>query len=340
VASPGSSLSPATLQELAAVRAQPERLLGQRWVAREALERWERAVEEHVCSYATRAPIPLLTDLVLDFSEVTAALRDCRSPRAQRHLLHLLSRIAGIVAVVVDDLGSTHEARAWMHSSRVMAGETGDRGLLAWTYAREGFLLLHYDRPPALAATLARTASAIAESAPCAALVMAHAVEARAMSRLDADAAAMTSLRLARDTFDRLSEPAERGVFGWSLQQLTFSEGKTLTSLGRTHEALAAQDRALAMFSKQEILDPALVSLDRAQTLIRAGDLVCGCRLGTQTLRELAPAYRTPLVASWADDALRVIPPARRGSDDVREFQAVRDRFLVHSTTLTGEPAR
>lgn len=309
-------------------------------MAPEALERWERAVEEHVRSYATRAPSPLLTDLVLDFTEVTAVLRDCRSPRAQRHLLDILSRIAGIVAVVVDDLGSTHEARAWMHSARVMAEETGDRGFLAWTYAREGFFLLHYDRPPELAATLARTATAIAESRPCAALVMASAVEARAMARLDVDGVAMMSLRRARDTFDRLPEPAERGVFGWSLQQLTFSEGKTLTSLGRTQEALAAQDRALAMFSKQEILDPALVSLDRAQTLIRAGDLACGCRVGTQTLRELAPAYRTPLVASWADDALRAIPPERRDSSDVREFQAIRDRFLVHSTTLTGEPAR
>jgi tetratricopeptide (TPR) repeat protein len=169
---------------------------------------------------------------------------------------------------------------------------------------------------------------------------MASTVEARAMARLEADVAAMTALRRARDAFERAPEPARRGIFGWSLQQLTFSEGRTLTSLGRTQEALAAQDQALRMFSKQEALDPALVSLDRAQAVIRTGDVVDGCRMGTQTLLALPSAYRTPLVASWADDALRAIPPARRHSAEVREFQSARDGFLVYPTTLTGEPAR
>jgi hypothetical protein len=137
---------------------------------------------------------------------------------------------------------------------------------------------------------------------------MAPTVEARAMARLDADSAAMTALHNASNMFERVPDSAQAGLFGWSLQQLMFSEGRTLTTLGRTREALATQDRALTMFKKQEILDPALVTLDRTQALIRSGDVTEGCRLGVRTLQELAPAYRTPLVASWADDALRAIP--------------------------------
>jgi hypothetical protein len=94
------------------------------------------------------------------------------------------------------------------------------------------------------------------------------------------------------------------------------------------------------MFKKQEILDPALVTLDRTQALIRSGGVTEGCRLGVRTLQQLAPAYCTPLVASWADDALRAIPQVRRDSADVREFQLIRDGLLGHSTTFTGEPAR
>jgi DNA-binding transcriptional regulator YiaG len=336
----GSSLSLSVLQDLAMVRAQAERLLGQRALAPAALERWDSAVDEHVRSYATRPSAPLLGDLLLDFTDVTAALKDCRSPGTQRHLLHILSRIAGVVAVVVDDLGSTHEARAWMHSARMIARETGDREFQAWTYAREGFFLLHYDRPPEIAVTLARSAIAIAGSRPCASAVMATTVEARAMARLEVDGAAMSALRNASDMLERTPGSAQRGLFGWSLQQLTFSEGRTLTTLGRTQEALAAQDRALTMFSKQEVLDPALVTLDRAQALIRSGDVTEGCRMGTQTLRELTPAYCTPLVASWADDALRAIPHARRDSSEAREFQLSRHGLPGHSTTFTGDPAR
>jgi transcriptional regulator with XRE-family HTH domain len=210
----GSSPSLSVLLDLATVRARAERLVEQRVVAPGALERWEAAVDEHVHSYATRPSIPLLGDLLLDFSDVTAAMKDCRSPGTQRHLLHILSRIAGIVAVVVDDLGSTHEARAWMHSARVMAQEIEDKWFQAWTYAREGFFLLHYDRPPEIAVTLSRNATAIADSALCAAVVMAPTVEARAMARLEADSAAMTALHNASNMFERVPDSAQDGLFG------------------------------------------------------------------------------------------------------------------------------
>lgn len=68
------ALSLPVLQDLAAVRVQAERLLGQRAVAPTALERWECAVDEHVGSYATRPPVLLLGDLLLDFTDVTATL--------------------------------------------------------------------------------------------------------------------------------------------------------------------------------------------------------------------------------------------------------------------------
>jgi hypothetical protein len=111
------------------------------------------------------------------------------------------------------------------------------------------------------------------------------------------------------------------GIFGWSFPQLRFSAGKALTNLGATRLALQAQDEALGLFPPNEILDPALVRLDRAQALIRAGDMTEGCRLGEEVLRGLPPGYQSPLLASWADDVLRAIPAEQRGATDAEAFR-------------------
>jgi hypothetical protein len=68
--------------------------------------------------------------------------------------------------------------------------------------------------------------------------------------------------------------------------------------------------------------------LDRAQALIRAGDLTQGCRLGEEVLRGLPPGYQSPLLASWADDALRAIPAKQRGATDTEAFGEARQRVL------------
>jgi tetratricopeptide (TPR) repeat protein len=156
---------------------------------------------------------------------------------------------------------------------------------------------------------------------------MAPTVRARALARLGIEPAALAALRQADEAFERVDNPAV-GIFGWNLPQLRFSAGKTLTNLGATRLALQAQDQALGLFPPNEILDPALVRLDRAQALIRAGDLSEGCRLGEEILRGLPPGYQSPLLASWADDALRAIPAEQRGATDAEGFRQARQHVL------------
>ena len=324
----GAGLSVSQLEAVDAARGRAEETLTHGTVSKAALERWERGVAEHLYGYATRAPLPLLGEVLLDVTDVQELLAECRSPRAQRSLIRVLGRLCGIAGVLVDDLGATREARSWLRTTRVAADEVGDRGLHAWAYAREAFFLLHYNRLGAGAVELARTAATVAGTRPCAAYVMAPTVEARALAMLGADRDAVRALNRATDAFEHVAGTPQRGLFGWSRQQLVFSEGRTLTTLGHTREAIASQDLALRMFPPGEILDPALVNLDRAQALIRSGDLTEGCRMGAQVLRDLPPAYRSPLIASWSDDALGAIPAAHRDSPAARDFQLVRDVLL------------
>lgn len=92
-------------------------------------------------------------------------------------------------------------------------------------------------------------------------------MRARALARLGIEPAALEALRQADEALERVDTPSV-GIFGWSFPQLRPGAGKTLTNLGATRLALQAQDEALALFPPNEILDPALVRLDRAQALI------------------------------------------------------------------------
>jgi DNA-binding XRE family transcriptional regulator len=291
------------------------------------LEEYERLVEQRALGYATEPPGPFLQDLLPEVDDVAALLDACRSPAAQRRLLHVLAQLAALVSVVANDLGGLQPASDWMRTARLAAFETGDQNLRAWTLAREGFHYLHYSRPASRALQLADAAESAVANSNGSAAVMAPTVRARALARLGIEPAALAALRQADEAFERVDNPAV-GIFGWNLPQLRFSAGKTLTNLGATRLALQAQDQALGLFPPNEILDPALVRLDRAQALIRAGDLSEGCRLGEEILRGLPPGYQSPLLASWADDALRAIPAEQRGATDAEGFRQARQHVL------------
>jgi tetratricopeptide (TPR) repeat protein len=291
------------------------------------LEEYEWLVEQRALGYATEPPGPFLHDLLLEVDDVAALLDACRSPAAQQRLLHVLAQLAALVSVVANDLGGLRAANDWMRTARLAAVETGDQNLRAWTLAREGFHYLHYNRPVSRALQLADAAESAIADCKGSAAVMAPTVRARALARLGIQAAALDALRQADEAFDRVDNPAV-GIFGWSFPQLRFSAGKALTNLGATRLALQAQDEALALFPPNEILDPALVRLDRAQALIRAGDMTEGCRLGEEVLRGLPPGYQSPLLASWADDALRAIPAEQQVATNPEAFREARQHVL------------
>src|SRR5438105_2915953 len=291
------------------------------------LEEYERLVEQRALGYATEPPGPFLHDLLLEVDDVATLLDACRSPAPQQRLLHVLAQLAALVSVVANDLGGLRAASDWMRTARLAAVETGDQNLRAWTLAREGFHYLHYNRPVSRALQLADAAESVVTKSNGSAAVMAPTVRARALARLGVEAAALDALRQADEAFGRVDNPAV-GIFGWSFTQLRFSAGKALTNLGATRLALQAQDDALGLFPSDEILDPALVRLDRAQALIRAGDMTEGCRLGEEVLRGLPPGYQSQLLASWADDALRAIPAEQRGDTDAEAVKEARRHGL------------
>ncbi|WP_239395458.1 hypothetical protein [Frankia sp. CiP3] len=324
----GARLTAPALETLEDLRRETDRLVVPSSRGRMLVDAWESVAEDHSRSYATSPPTTLLRDLLLDVSELRDVLQHFRSSKLTQDLMRVLGQLAAIAGVVTNDLGETHAARGWMRTARLAADEAGDKNLVAWTYAREAFFFLHYSRPPEMAVRLADAAVATAGNAPYAAAVMAPTVEARARARFEDVAGAISALRRAEDAFERVGDPESGGLFGWTLQQLHFSAGKSLTILGQTQLALVAQDQAEAMFPAGEVLDPALVRLDRAQALIRGDEIAEGCRLGVNVLRSLPAEFHSPLIRSWADEAIAAIPEKRRRLAIAREFQEARTLLM------------
>ncbi|MFF3518808.1 hypothetical protein [Streptomyces sp. NPDC002573] len=76
-----------------------------------------------------------------------------------------------MTAIVLHDLGSRRESRAWFATAAGAAAESGDQQLHAWVLAREAMVPLNYGAPRA-AADLAGQARLAAGTRPTAAAVL------------------------------------------------------------------------------------------------------------------------------------------------------------------------
>ncbi|MCK9900613.1 hypothetical protein MXD63_11055 [Frankia sp. Cpl3] len=324
----GNAISVNMWEALELVQRDVEEGLAQSLDSAASPQAWDAVAESHARSYAVSPPVPLMRDILIDISDLQYALGNLRSPQPRRQLVRCLGQLAALIAVLADDMGESRVSRNWMRTCRLAATEAGDRNLAAWSLAREAFFLLHYSESPRRAVELARAAAEHAGSARYAAAVMAPTVEARALAKLGDENGALAAVRRSEDVFGAVGDPESGGVFGWTEQQLWFSAGKSLTTLGMAQLAFEAQDHAIDLFPPAEVLDPALVRLDRAQALIRNGEVTDGCRLGIEILQALPADFRSPLIGSWAHDALLAIPPADRRLAVVRDFGEARRTFL------------
>lgn len=120
--------------------------------------------------------------------------------------------MAGMTAIVLHDLGSRRESRAWFATAARAAAESGDDQLHAWVLAREAMVPLNYGAPKA-AAGLAERARHVAGHRPTAAATLAAAVAARAYA------------------LNHQSEQA-RAVVGWPVVASLGGQGPTLRAPG------------------------------------------------------------------------------------------------------------
>src|SRR5215470_294195 len=145
------------------------------------LDEWEEATAGYGRQYMTVPPLRLLCDVLLDFGDVRRMSERRQSLEFSERLCRLAGRLAGLIGMIMINVGDQRLARSFFRTARTAADETGDRHLRAWVAVREALAPLYYG-DPAEASALARAGAGLAGSNPCVAGVMAPVLEARALA--------------------------------------------------------------------------------------------------------------------------------------------------------------
>jgi hypothetical protein len=295
------------------------------------LDEWEEATVGYGRQYMTVPPLRLLCDVLLDFGDVRRMSERRQSLEFSERLCRLAGRLAGLIGMIMINVGDQRLARSFFRTARTAADETGDRYLRAWVAVREALVPLYYG-DPVEASVLARAGAGLAGSNPCVAGVMAPVLEARALAwaaarRDDGGGPALRRVKNliapAHEALDRL--PAtERGdtAFGYTQRQLLFHEGDTLVMLGDHLGARQAFASSLDLYAPDEILDRSLISLGLARCRLEANEPEEALRLGLDTLLAVPREHRSEIMMRTArslGDTVAVRHGEQRAVRDYRE---------------------
>jgi tetratricopeptide (TPR) repeat protein len=284
------------LNALRAVRAQADMLLETESVSATSVDRWERLAREYGCRQLATPLYAFLADAMRDFAELQAILSRRQPLEFQQRLYRVMAQLAGLIGFDIMGTGVLQESRAWFHTARLAADESGDRQLRAWVIAHEGWT--YYWDAPLLgrAVELYQAAQIVAGRDYTAVSALAASLEARAYARLGRRGEAMDAIRRAEVMFGRL-EPAETGGtrLGLPERTLRYHQENTLTQLGETRAAMDTQKHALKL-PHADLVDSAMLWLDTADCLITGDELDEGCRVASQAFLEVPAGSRGGVV--------------------------------------------
>ncbi|MEU3201417.1 hypothetical protein [Streptomyces sp. NPDC006996] len=279
----------------------------------------EASAESYGYGYHGQAPTRVLADLVTDFTTLRPLLTVPQPAPVRARLCRTTGQMAGMTAIVLHDLGSRRESRAWFATAARAAAESGGTQLHAWVLAREAMVPLNYGAPRA-AASLAEQARRIASTRPTTAATLAAAVAARALNHQSEQA----RQALADALIERLLEGERSDTW------LTYGEQKhhvhlshAFTTLADTRRANESQQHALELSAPTSTMTRTLLNIDAAACSRHDGDTEQACRRTVAALTALPADYRTGLVHRRALDLYEAIPAQHHHERAVRELRDV-----------------
>ncbi|MFE2513331.1 hypothetical protein ACFXC9_33665 [Streptomyces naganishii] len=283
----------------------------------------EAAAESYGYGYHGQQPTKVLADLVVDFTSLRPLLAVPQPAPIRARLCRTAGQMAGMAAIVLHDLGSRRESRAWFVTAARAAAESGDDQLHAWVLSREAMVPLNYGAPKA-AAGLADQARHAAGTRSTAAATLAAAVAARAYALNHQPEQARVALAAADALMARLPESERSDTW------LTYGEQKhhvhlshAFTTLGDTRRARESQARALELSAPTSTMTRTLLNIDGAACSHHDGDGEEACRRTVAALTGLPEGYRTGLVRRRALDLYEAIPTEHHHERAVRELRDV-----------------
>jgi tetratricopeptide (TPR) repeat protein len=280
---------------------------------------WELAAMRRGRATRYRESGPLLGELTADCTELVRLLGVRQSASAVRRLTRVTAQMSGLMSLTLIKLNRVEASNRWARTARLAADEAGDPAVQSRVRAQEAYTAFYGGDLPS-AVDVARHSQVLAGATPCVGVALAAALEGRAHALMGRPGEAHQALAVAESTLGRLDgESISASAFGYSEAQFRFHEGNALTHLGDTTAAEHSHDRALALYSPDDFLDRALVRLDRAACLSRAGQVDAAATEASETLCGLSGPQREGLIDVRAREILAAMtaagqpPPAVAG---------------------------
>ncbi|MEU3598406.1 hypothetical protein ABZ714_06670 [Streptomyces sp. NPDC006798] len=272
------------------------------------LDHWESTAERYGHGYHGQAPADVLWDLVAEFDDLKPLLTRPHRDADRSVLTHVTGQMAGMVAIVLHDLGQHRESHRWSATAARAAQESGDRLLHAWVLAREAMVPLNYGAA-AVSARLADRARHLAGSTPSAPAALASAVAARAYAVGGDRQRALEAVADVERLAERLT-PQQRADtwFGYPLQKHHVHLSQAFTHLGETRRAYETQQAAVALTRTPSLMTRALITIDEAACRAHDGDRATAAALAARVYGDLPEAYRTGLTRTRTLALYRSLP--------------------------------
>ncbi|MFJ1581910.1 helix-turn-helix domain-containing protein [Streptomyces sp. NPDC088197] len=268
------------------------------------------AFERHRGGYRGRPPAVVLAEMRGDLGLLRDVLSRPHAAGTRADLARTAAGITGLVAIIQHDRSDQRDAHGWFATAEQAARESGDRQMLAWALARHAMVPLNYGAPRS-AADLAMRARAEAGQKPSAAAALAAAVTARALASAGDHQGALRSVADARLIAERIDgSQAADTWFGYPLQKHHVHLSQAFTLMGRTREAYAEQEAALALTTSPSVMTRALLEMDAAACLNADGDSAAAADKAVGIWARLPQAYREGLVRSRAEALHQALPGA------------------------------
>ncbi|MFD3521403.1 helix-turn-helix domain-containing protein [Streptomyces sp. NPDC058653] len=287
------------------------------------LDHWQSTAERYGYGYHGRAPSDVLSSLLEDVEEMKPLLFRAQSDRSRTQLCHVTGQMAGMVAIVLHDLGEHREAHRWFATAGRAAKQSGDQLLHAWVLGREAMVPLNYGAPAA-AAKLADQARHLAGNGPSSAAALAAAVASRAYAMdgyRDKALAAVSDVERLAD----LLTPQQRADtwFGYPVQKHHVHMSQALTHLGETARAYETQAAALELSRAPSLMTRALIAIDEACCRLHDGDRAQAAHITAQAYGSLPASYRNGLTRIRALAVFQRLPADTIHLDDLADLLGV-----------------
>ncbi len=268
------------------------------------------AFERHRGGYHGRPPLVVLGQMKADLDLLRDVLGRPHPAHTRTDLARTAAGITGLVAIIQHDRGDQRDAHGWFATAEQAARESGDKQMLAWVLARHAMVPLNYGAANA-AASLAARARAESGESPTASAALAAAVTARALASAGDHQGALRAVADARNIAEHLDGAQTADTwFGYPRQKHHVHLSQAFTLMGRTRDAYAEQEAALALTRSPSIMTRALLEMDAAACLRTDGDLTGAVDKAVSIWEKLPPAYRGGLIRTRAEALHQSLPGA------------------------------